>query len=631
MKKTIKNSALALTLGLSCAAAVAGFVGFNVSAENTLTTTDSVFCDGASFRYTTDAADTTGNGLRLQVGMATEYYNGLAAEDKTYTLVIPNDLLNGAALTVNTANVEKQETTGGWGKYTDEKTSETYMRSLVYLWDIPENSYNREIAYRGVVEKADGTLIYATETETRSLASVAKTLYTSDDPAVTEAVKTAAAAYIKDYTVTFDNNGNTTTEEVTYGDAIAALPTAATKAGFTFAGWYNGDTLWNADDVVTENVTLTAKYTDNDATVEEGTFSFSGLSMTVALDKENVYGDSDTAVKVTTTSGQYKTDEGSLNSQTLFGNLEIGDTITYYLKALNLQTSSTQNGTYSDVTTLGMNKLLNPVGFDAQGTFPGEILKADGSVAIYSGKGFMVENVITVGEWYKVTYVATANTFKNFSQKCGKIHMFQYGINQFVKGEWVIDGITVTKGSDLENTVWEGEIGIDGLNMSVAKTTDTYTGSGTAIKVTTTSGTYKTCSGTMTSANLYGTLTVGQTVTYYIKATNVKTSTTKDGVKTDASTVLVKQLLNPASWDAQLPSSVTKADGTAVATEITGNEELTVGEWYKVTYTTTGKANDSGNTTFKGIGTSSGMACWMQYGHTIFMQADWIIDGITIS
>ncbi len=75
------------------------------------------------------------------------------------------------------------------------------------------------------------------------------------------------AVKINKYTVTFDSNGGSAVEEisVTEGNAIAE-PAAPTKEDddtykYTFAGWYNGDTQWDFSAVVTEDMTLTAKWT----------------------------------------------------------------------------------------------------------------------------------------------------------------------------------------------------------------------------------------------------------------------------------------------------------------------------------------------------------------------------------
>ncbi len=71
------------------------------------------------------------------------------------------------------------------------------------------------------------------------------------------------------YTVTFDSNGGTEVDskKVEEGKTFTA-PTAPTKesvgdVSYAFAGWYVGDVEWNFDsDVVTENITLTAKWNE---------------------------------------------------------------------------------------------------------------------------------------------------------------------------------------------------------------------------------------------------------------------------------------------------------------------------------------------------------------------------------
>jgi uncharacterized repeat protein (TIGR02543 family) len=64
------------------------------------------------------------------------------------------------------------------------------------------------------------------------------------------------------YTVSFNSDGGSAvTEQIVEKGLKAAEPTAPTKAGYAFDGWYNGETRWNfAADTVTSNVTLTAKW-----------------------------------------------------------------------------------------------------------------------------------------------------------------------------------------------------------------------------------------------------------------------------------------------------------------------------------------------------------------------------------
>ena len=72
------------------------------------------------------------------------------------------------------------------------------------------------------------------------------------------------------YTVTYNANGGTVTpatKTVTYGQSYGELALPI-RAGYTFAGWYNGSTLVTNNTVVTtaSNHTLTAKWTTNTAT-----------------------------------------------------------------------------------------------------------------------------------------------------------------------------------------------------------------------------------------------------------------------------------------------------------------------------------------------------------------------------
>ncbi|MGY3777292.1 InlB B-repeat-containing protein [Isobaculum melis] len=76
---------------------------------------------------------------------------------------------------------------------------------------------------------------------------------------------------VNDYTLTLDNEGATTTETVTF-DTLATEPTAPTKEGYTFTGWYDAVTAGNKWDFASnkmpaKDVTLYAQYTVNDYTL----------------------------------------------------------------------------------------------------------------------------------------------------------------------------------------------------------------------------------------------------------------------------------------------------------------------------------------------------------------------------
>ena len=78
-----------------------------------------------------------------------------------------------------------------------------------------------------------------------------------------EDVKNAVSK--KNYTVSFNTNGGTTVSAITVEEGkTIATPTAPTKTGFTFEGWYKETVLtnkWNFDtDTVNADVTLYAKW-----------------------------------------------------------------------------------------------------------------------------------------------------------------------------------------------------------------------------------------------------------------------------------------------------------------------------------------------------------------------------------
>ena len=67
---------------------------------------------------------------------------------------------------------------------------------------------------------------------------------------------------IKTYTVTFNSNGGSNVEsQIVVENEKAFQPNNQTKEGYTFAGWYLGNTKYNFNNNVTSNITLTAKWT----------------------------------------------------------------------------------------------------------------------------------------------------------------------------------------------------------------------------------------------------------------------------------------------------------------------------------------------------------------------------------
>jgi len=105
---------------------------------------------------------------------------------------------------------------------------------------------------------------------------------------------------VKKCNVSFDCDGSITTTEVIKGEKINE-PTAPTKEGYTFDGWYYNDQLWVfIGYVVTDDLVLKAKWTINSYEVslsknieEAGTISGSGTydyNSSVTITSENAYG-----------------------------------------------------------------------------------------------------------------------------------------------------------------------------------------------------------------------------------------------------------------------------------------------------------------------------------------------------
>lgn|GEM_PF-3543426 len=89
------------------------------------------------------------------------------------------------------------------------------------------------------------------------------------------------------YTVTFDSQGGSAVpslNNVTSGSKVSA-PTAPTRAGYTFGGWFKESgctSVWNfSSDTVTNNLTIYAKWTANSPSDNDGNSSGSSTPTTV--------------------------------------------------------------------------------------------------------------------------------------------------------------------------------------------------------------------------------------------------------------------------------------------------------------------------------------------------------------
>lgn len=71
------------------------------------------------------------------------------------------------------------------------------------------------------------------------------------------------------FTITFNSNGGSKVESISAksGDVVK-MPTAPTKNGYTFEGWYKGDEEFNWSTPIVENITLIAKWTPENYTIK---------------------------------------------------------------------------------------------------------------------------------------------------------------------------------------------------------------------------------------------------------------------------------------------------------------------------------------------------------------------------
>jgi len=101
---------------------------------------------------------------------------------------------------------------------------------------------------------------------------------------ITEDLTLYAKWTVNAYTITFDSNGGSSVDPITedYGESVSA-PSAPTRTGYTFDGWYSNESLTNSytfDTMPAYNFTLYAGWTINEVTI---TFDSNGGSSVDAI------------------------------------------------------------------------------------------------------------------------------------------------------------------------------------------------------------------------------------------------------------------------------------------------------------------------------------------------------------
>lgn len=219
----------------------------------------SFYYEGASIRVKNDD---NGDGIRFSILMTKELYNSLLdgsnGKIEFGTLIIPKNMKNGE-LTEDTLYAKRTITNDILEEV--NVAGVAYMRSVVYLWGIPESSYSRGFCARGYIRFGD-IYFYTTEKEARSIAWVAQKAYADDK--TSEAIKEGCLKYLPK--VSFDLNGADGAlesivlyDKITYKLPIVGEIGITPPAGKKLAGYRAYGKMYSAGDeiIISGNVTLT--------------------------------------------------------------------------------------------------------------------------------------------------------------------------------------------------------------------------------------------------------------------------------------------------------------------------------------------------------------------------------------
>lgn len=249
MRKKFLTGCFAVLAGASVAVCANGIARMVSKAEESAEPTvaefsaDKLLMHGAMVRLENDDK----NGIRFPVRMSVADFN-------TYSTLIEE-----SGTVVRFGDKEKEViTTNNWKEIFDEDRNETYMQTLVYVWNLPETAYNQDFYFKGYVKmKGSEERIYSKELA-RSMTDVAKSALDSGEYA---SYADTLQGYIR-YDVTFVDGETSTTKLVKYNSAVEMPedPIPA-KSYEEFKYWATADGKeYDFASIVTEDITLTAVY-----------------------------------------------------------------------------------------------------------------------------------------------------------------------------------------------------------------------------------------------------------------------------------------------------------------------------------------------------------------------------------
>ena len=242
------------------------------SVKNGIVTSPSGFKSAPRSLTLTATADTH---LTFQYKVSTE-----ANYDKFTLTHNSTTVVNGVSGLVDWTLVELDVATGDTLTFTykkdssgDQNDDRVYLRSFTAGAGIPitfhanggtgedytQNIYGGKGTLKANTFTCDGKVFIGWATSAEGNVVYADQASVTD---VTEAME-LYARWADASTVTFDNNGKTSTVQIPTNDAIgsARIPSEGTKKGYLFGGWFHNDTQLTAETVITEDITFTAKWT----------------------------------------------------------------------------------------------------------------------------------------------------------------------------------------------------------------------------------------------------------------------------------------------------------------------------------------------------------------------------------
>ena len=239
----------------------------------------------------------------------------------------------------------------------------------------------------------------------------------------------------KNYEVSFDSNGGSEVASQTVKDGEPAeAPSEPKKKGYDFGGWYLGDVMWDFANPVTENITLTAKWTPKTYIITYQNLPSDKYSVFNQTDTQE-YTVEDTVTLYTPSNvGPYSfvgwyTDEELTIPFTESLNKKCQD-VTLYAKWVNEGIEIVNNSGISAIyyCTLDTNKYTYQIAFniDAKSSFECdfELLKPDGNA-------YTRAEIENLGITYKIVsnsfYLVAHNSIKGFL----KINKISVKVNIF--------------------------------------------------------------------------------------------------------------------------------------------------------------------------------------------------------